>query len=103
MPRPHDDGARELVMPALFTRIEGDPDDAEHQRQHRNVVAEVPNDELPGAGLAAGLGVDDPCRNRNLAGGGLAVGPEKMMTAIADNSQLIRKSAGPCRKASEVK
>ncbi len=73
----HDDGASQLVVPALLARIERDPDDAQHQRQYRHVVAEVADDELPGAGLAARLGIDDPRRDRDLAGRRLPVDPEK--------------------------
>ena len=75
--RPHHERTRQLVVPALLARVEGDPDEAEQQHNRRNVVREVAPDHLPGGWLAKRLRIHNFRTDRHLAGRRLAVDPEK--------------------------
>ena len=54
----NDDGASDLVMPALFTTVKTDPDKSKAEGQQADVVGEIANNVLGGAGRAKGFGID---------------------------------------------
>src|SRR5215831_11342930 len=75
--RAYDDGSGELVVPALLALVEGDPEEAEAHREHRNQVGEIPADQLAGGRRPERVGIDDLGRQQHLSRRRAAVAPEQ--------------------------
>src|SRR6266403_195531 len=70
-------GACNLIVPALLAPVEGDPHEAQTQRQCRYDVAEKPYHQAPAGRRAAGFGIHDLRSECDLAGCGALVAPEQ--------------------------
>src|SRR5688572_8843137 len=71
-----DDGAGDLIVPALLATIHRDPEEAEVQRQRRDEIAEEAHHQPPGGRTSAGLRIHHLQRERRLPRRGAAIAPE---------------------------
>src|SRR5262245_61134357 len=72
----HDDRARELVVKRLLAGIERDPEEPEEERQYRDEIREVANQQLPHRRCTAGSGVCDDRADHHLSRRRRSIPPE---------------------------
>src|SRR5580692_644699 len=68
--------ARDLVVPALLARVEGDPDQADVQGERTDQIPDIPPDRPPNADVLAGCGIDHVQAEQPLSEGAAELGPE---------------------------
>lgn len=71
-------------MKPLLPLVEGNPDEAEKQRQYRYVVGKQAQDQATGGRGFEGVGVDQLEAHHHFAGGGAFVFPEQDDDGAAD-------------------